>query len=89
MAGGARGIASQHGTNDRVGAIVPLIPYLLGHESLWLGLIFGGVGLLLAGGAAAYITKKSIWVGALRQLAFGLIAIAATYAVGDLIGSVV
>lgn len=72
-----------------VGAIVPLIPYLLGHESLWLGLIFGGVGLLLAGGAAAYITKKSIWVGALRQLAFGLIAIAATYAVGDLIGSVV
>ena len=44
---------------------------------------------LLAGGAAAYITKKSIWVGALRQLAFGLIAIAATYAVGDLIGSVV
>ena len=27
-----------------IGAIVPLIPYLLGFESLWAGLLCGGVG---------------------------------------------
>lgn len=68
-----------------IGAIIPLIPYLLGHESLWFGLAFGGVGLLVAGGVAARFTRKPLWLGSLRQLAFGAIAIGATYAVGTLI----
>jgi VIT1/CCC1 family predicted Fe2+/Mn2+ transporter len=72
-----------------VGAIVPLIPYLLGFGSLWLGLACGGLGLLLAGGVAASFTRKGIVVGSLRQLAFGAIAIAATYLVGTLIGTTV
>jgi vacuolar iron transporter family protein len=71
-----------------IGAIVPLIPYLLGYESLWAGLLFGGVGLLIAGGVAARFTRKSVWWAALRQLAFGTVAIAATYAVGTLVGTV-
>lgn len=70
-----------------IGAIVPLIPYLLGHDSLWLGLAFGGLGLLVAGGVAARFTRKSLWLGGLRQLAFGMIAIGATYSVGTLIGT--
>lgn len=69
-----------------IGAIIPLIPYLLGYESLWLGLAFGGVGLLIAGGAAARITGRPLVFGSLRQLAFGGVAIAATYLVGYLIG---
>jgi vacuolar iron transporter family protein len=72
-----------------IGAIIPLIPYLLGFGSLWLGLACGGVGLLLAGGVAASFTRKGIVVGSLRQLAFGAIAIAATYVVGTLIGTTV
>ena len=72
-----------------IGAIIPLIPYLLGFGSLWLGLACGGVGLLLAGGFAASFTRKGIVVGSLRQLAFGAIAIAATYVVGTLIGTTV
>jgi VIT1/CCC1 family predicted Fe2+/Mn2+ transporter len=72
-----------------IGAIVPLIPYLLGFGSLWLGLACGGLGLLLAGGAAASFTGKGIVVGSLRQLAFGAVAIAATYVVGTLIGTTV
>lgn len=72
-----------------IGAIVPLIPYLLGYGSLWLGLACGGLGLLIAGGAAASFTRKSKWLGSLRQLTFGAIAIAATYGVGMLIGTVV
>lgn len=72
-----------------IGAIVPLIPYLLGFGSLWLGLACGGLGLLLAGGVAASFTRKGIVVGSLRQLTFGAIAIAATYLVGTLIGTTV
>ncbi len=70
-----------------IGAIVPLIPYLLGFSLLWLGLACGGVGLLIAGGVAAYFTHRAVWQGSLRQLAFGGIAIAATYVVGTLIGA--
>ena len=72
-----------------IGAIVPLIPYLLGFRSLWLGLLFGGVGLLVAGGVAARFTKKPLWFASLRQLLFGTVAIAATYVVGDLVGAVI
>ncbi len=72
-----------------VGAIIPLLPYLFGAQSLWPGLVCGGVGLLVAGAVAARFTKGSLWLGAGRQLAFGLVAIAATYAVGRLVGTVI
>jgi VIT1/CCC1 family predicted Fe2+/Mn2+ transporter len=72
-----------------IGAIVPLIPYLLGFRSLWLGLLCGGVGLLIAGAVAARFTKKPLWFASLRQLLFGTVAIAATYVVGHLVGTVV
>ena len=71
-----------------IGAIVPLIPYLLGFESLWAGLLCGGVGLLAAGGMAARFTSEAGLVGSLRQLAFGAVAIAATYLVGSLVDTV-
>ncbi len=71
-----------------IGAIVPLIPYLLGYESLWAGLLCGGVGLLVAGGLAARFTRRPIWLASMRQLAFGAIAIAATYVVGTLVDTV-
>jgi VIT1/CCC1 family predicted Fe2+/Mn2+ transporter len=45
--------------------------------------------LLIAGGLAARFTKRPLWFGSLRQLAFGAIAIAATYAVGSLVGTVI
>lgn len=69
-----------------IGAVIPLIPYLLGYGSLWLGLAFGGVGLLIVGGAAAKITRRPLVFGSLRQLAFGGVAIGVTYLVGYLIG---
>ena len=46
-----------------VGAVVPLIPYLLGVQSLWPGLACGGVGLLVAGALAARFTRKAGVVG--------------------------
>jgi len=71
-----------------IGAIVPLIPYLLGFESLWAGVICGGVGLMIAGGVAARFTSRPFWWASLRQLLFGGIAIAATYVVGTLVDSI-
>ncbi len=53
-----------------------------------MGLICGGVGLLIAGGVAARFTGKPVWWASARQLSFGAIAIAATYIVGSLIGTV-
>jgi VIT1/CCC1 family predicted Fe2+/Mn2+ transporter len=71
-----------------IGAITPLVPYLLGFKSLWAGLIVGGVGLMIAGGVASRFTKKPLVWASLRQLAFGGIAVAATYVVGTLVGTV-
>lgn len=72
-----------------IGAVIPLIPYLAGFPSLWAGLLFGGAGLLIAGGAAARFTGKPMWRAASRQLLFGGVAIGATYLVGRLLSTVV
>ena len=69
-----------------IGAVIPLLSFLFGDADLWLGLAIGGVGLLVAGGLAAYFTGKAWWRGALRQLVFGAVAVAATYAIGLLLG---
>ena len=69
-----------------IGAVIPLLTYLLGFESLAAALAVGAVGLLVAGGVAAQFTNRPVWKGALRQLAFGVIAAGATYLVGYLIG---
>jgi VIT1/CCC1 family predicted Fe2+/Mn2+ transporter len=69
-----------------IGALVPLIPYLLGLSVLVAGLAAGAVGLFLAGALAARFTTRSWWLGGLRQVGFGAIAAGATYLVGALIG---
>jgi vacuolar iron transporter family protein len=70
-----------------IGAVIPLVPYLLGYKSLGAGLVCGGVGLIIAGGLAARFTGKPVWWASGRQLLFGAIAIGATYLAGSLIGS--
>jgi vacuolar iron transporter family protein len=69
-----------------IGALIPLIPYLLGFDSLALGLGAGAVGLFVAGALASRFTTRSWWLGGLRQVGFGAIAAVATYLVGALIG---
>jgi vacuolar iron transporter family protein len=69
-----------------VGALIPLLPYLLGFDSLLAGLGAGAVGLFAAGAVAARFTTRSWWLGGSRQLGFGAIAAVATYLVGLLIG---
>jgi VIT1/CCC1 family predicted Fe2+/Mn2+ transporter len=69
-----------------VGAIIPILPFILGFGTLGWGLALGGVGLLLAGGIAARITRHNWLIGATRQLLFGGIAVAVTYTIGTLLG---
>ena len=69
-----------------IGALVPLLPFLLGFTSLLLGMGAGAVGLVVAGALAARFTTRPWWLGGLRQLGFGAIAAIATYLVGTLIG---
>jgi VIT1/CCC1 family predicted Fe2+/Mn2+ transporter len=69
-----------------LGAVIPLLPFLLGFNSLVASLTIGGVGLFIAGGLASLATVASWWLSGLRQLAFGALAASATYAVGLAMG---
>jgi len=68
------------------GALIPLLPYLVGVDNLGLALGVGGAGLFAAGAVVARLTSRPWWRGGLRQLALGAMAAAATYAIGALIG---
>jgi vacuolar iron transporter family protein len=72
-----------------IGAVIPLMSYLLGFGSLAVGLVCGGIGLVIAGALAARFTSQPIWKAAVRQLLFGATAVAATYLVGTLVGALV
>jgi VIT1/CCC1 family predicted Fe2+/Mn2+ transporter len=69
-----------------VGAVFPLLPFLLGYPVLWAGLLAGAVGLLLAGALSSRFTPRPWWYAGLRQLLFGAVAAGATYLIGAAIG---
>jgi VIT1/CCC1 family predicted Fe2+/Mn2+ transporter len=69
-----------------VGAVLPLLPYLLGMDRLWPALAAGGAGLFTAGAVAARFTRRSWWVSGARQLLLGAAAAAATFLIGLAIG---
>jgi len=68
------------------GALVPLLPYLMGATALWLSLAVGGVGLFGAGALTARFTNKKWYLSGLRQLSLGLAAAGATFLIGKGIG---
>ncbi|WP_067462739.1 VIT1/CCC1 transporter family protein [Actinomadura macra] len=70
-----------------VGALLPVLPYLLGGSSLWPAAALAAVGLFCAGVLVSRVTTRAWWYGGLRQLLFGAAAAAITYGVGALIGS--
>ena len=69
-----------------IGALVPLLTYLLGFDSLPLALAVGGAGLFGAGVLIARFTGRRWWRSGLWQLALGAAAAGATYLIGVLIG---
>ena len=69
-----------------VGALAPVLPYLLGADALWPALLVALAGLFLAGALVGRLTTRPWWYGGLRQLLLGAAAAAVTFAVGSLIG---
>lgn len=70
-----------------VGALVPLLPYLVGATSVLPALLASGAGLLLTGALVARLTARPAWFGGTRQLVLGALAAAVTYGVGLLVGT--
>jgi VIT1/CCC1 family predicted Fe2+/Mn2+ transporter len=69
-----------------MGALLPLLPYLVGLPHLWIALVCGGLGLLVAGALTSRFTPRPWWYAGLRQLLFGAVAAGITYAIGAAIG---
>ncbi|WP_035850329.1 VIT1/CCC1 transporter family protein [Kitasatospora azatica] len=69
-----------------LGALLPLLPYLLGATSLLPALILAVLGLFLCGAVVARVTARSWWFSGLRQLVLGGAAAGVTYLLGWLIG---
>ncbi|HTR95486.1 MAG TPA: VIT1/CCC1 transporter family protein [Trebonia sp.] len=69
-----------------VGALVPLLPYAAGADSLWLALGLAALAAIAGGGMVARLTGRPFWRGALRQLALGALAAGVTYLIGLAVG---
>jgi VIT1/CCC1 family predicted Fe2+/Mn2+ transporter len=70
-----------------LGAIVPLLPYLLGFNALAATLVITAVALTAGGMVVGKITGRPVLRSGLRQLLLGGLAVAVTFGVGHLIGS--
>lgn len=70
-----------------LGALLPLLPYLLGMASLLVSMIITAVALTAGGAVVGKLTGRSLVKSGLRQLLLGAFAVAVTFAVGRLIGS--
>lgn len=74
------------------GALVPVIPYIVGMSGLWavaVSALLVGVALLFTGGVVGVLSGKPPLIRAFRQLAIGYGAAAVTYALGLIFGNVV
>mgnify|MGYP001166394970 CR=1 FL=1 len=70
-----------------VGALIPLIPWLILSSALLESIIVSAIALMAVGGAVTTVTRQSAWWGALRQLAFGASAATVTWFLGRLVGT--
>lgn len=70
------------------GAIVPVLPFILldGQVAIVASTVASGIGLFVIGAAITLFTGRNVWFSGLRQMAFGLIAAAITYAIGSVLG---
>jgi VIT1/CCC1 family predicted Fe2+/Mn2+ transporter len=66
------------------GALIPLLPYLLGFSSLSAALILAAVAAFTGGGLVARVTDRPFLRGALRQLVLGGAAAGITFGIGSL-----
>lgn len=71
-----------------IGAIIPVIPFFFagGMSAVLWSALLSAIGLFGIGSAITLFTGKGVVYSGLRQMAFGLLAAAITFAIGKLIG---
>jgi VIT1/CCC1 family predicted Fe2+/Mn2+ transporter len=69
-----------------LGALVPLLPYLIGLAALAATLVLTAVALVTGGMVVGKLTGRPVLRSGWRQLLLGGVAVAVTFAVGRLIG---
>lgn len=69
-----------------LGAVLPLLPYLLGLNQLWAAMLLAFGGLFACGAIVSRVSSRTWWFSGLRQLLFGVVAAAVTFGLGALIG---
>jgi VIT1/CCC1 family predicted Fe2+/Mn2+ transporter len=72
-----------------VGALLPVLPYLLGATALWPAALLALAGLFLCGALVARVTARPWWFSGLRQLALGAAAATLTYGLGSLLDTAI
>jgi len=70
-----------------IGALLPLLPYLLGATTLALTVLVTAIGLFVAGAGVSRFTNRTWWYAGARQLLLGGAAAAVTYAIGSAVGT--
>ncbi|MGQ4515981.1 VIT1/CCC1 transporter family protein [Streptomyces sp. DW26H14] len=70
-----------------LGALLPVLPFLLGAASLWPSVLLALAGLFACGALVARVTARSWWFSGVRQLALGGAAAALTYGLGAVLGA--
>ncbi len=69
-----------------VGALLPVLPYLLGASGFLPSLIVALSGLFLVGAVVSKMTARPWWYGGIRQFVVGAVAMGATWGFGTLVG---
>jgi VIT1/CCC1 family predicted Fe2+/Mn2+ transporter len=72
-----------------VGALIPLLPWLVGFGSLAATVIIAAVVAFIGGGIVSKITDRPFLRGALRQLLLAAAAAGLTYAIGRAVGATI
>ena len=70
-----------------IGALLPLLPYLLGADTLVATIVLTAAGLFAAGASVSRFTSRTWLYSGLRQLLLGGAAAALTYAIGSAVGT--
>lgn len=90
--GTALGAASSSFCFFASGAVIPILPYLVGLEgwaAVLVAVVLVGAALLLTGGITGILSGRSPFLRAMRQLAIGFGAAGITYVLGLLFGTTI
>ena len=72
-----------------IGALIPVVPYLLGATAQGPAIALTALSLFVAGAIVSRVTTKTWWYNGSRQLLVGAAAGVITYILGNLVGGVV